>query len=264
MAHRIVRLSKNAKKKELVNEVKWGKDCLVVEYDDPFSFFENISYGDNLRYYVVESFQKRDILGSCVCLQKQFSIGDKLMKVWCFTNLKSHADHRETNPIIILRKIFPSLHNISLRGYIVLLDPQSRNIWEMIKGVTNFPLKIVQYRNKLLVYSLDYTNMKKAHKIIKRYKWSHVCYMKDKREITLRSINKPIKILHLQHGLHSNPTEIERPKKGYLHLFCCLENDPLVSKLEEYDIVTGVTASIFHRGMRGVNWNTILTHDILI
>ena len=68
-----------------------------------------------------------------------------------------------------------------------------------------------------------------------------------------------MKILHLQYGIEN---KIKYPKKNYIHMFCCLQNDPIYYELKSLNITTNITATIIHHGMDNCDWKFILTSDI--
>jgi len=154
-----------------------------------------------------------------------------------------------------------------------IVDPNDNKVVRLtshLKIKNNHGLK---YNGRILIYSLDYQDMCTAMSLIKRLKGN--CFyveLNGIKDLVLKSNNQRMKLLHLNfeknidkvRDIHSL-SKYRKPLKGYTHMFCLHEKDPLVDELMLKGIETNITASLLENGMDDltpVDWDFIQTSEI--
>ena len=125
----------------------------------------------------------------------------------------------------------------------------------------NIPFLNFQNSGFLYIYSMDYDEIQEVRPILERYR-GKVKYLslRGTKDLILKSTGKPMCLLHLQYG--DQAVGGREAMRGYQHMFCCHERDPLYKELKKRGVKTDIMAQIVSLNMSGTDWGFILTSDI--
>ena len=220
-----------------------------------FSFFNRLG-----SIKVATLFDKNNLIGNLIGVLRKIPLDNKYFKTWYLCDLKIDKKYRgDRLSFHIFTKIFKYL-SICNSFYGISMDSQNGN--HMVKIVSKIPFITIKSK-KLLIYKLSYNDMIRVYPIIEKHRGPlSFLSLYKKKDLILKSNNKPMKLLHTQWSPTGEYTGLYKPIKNFEHMFCSPSNDPMSKELERIGITTNVTATIIYYNMNNINWNFILTSDI--
>jgi hypothetical protein len=237
-----------------------GSDYFTIDHGkNYFRFFQRMGL---VKYLIIQSDQTKLIVGTaCTVLR---SHGKNVY--WYLCDLKIEESHRGKG---LTQKLFlhlvKSFITISCRGYLVSMDPDSKQIFHILNGVKSaIPFKL--YATKLFIYSVDVVTMKQIEKFF-QYAFDKVAYLSLNgiKDLVLESTGQPMVLYHLQHSGNAdwqNSIPLDKVPPNATIMFCLPNLSPLKTVLDACNIDTNVTATIMHAGMSFMDWHSLLTSQI--
>jgi len=248
------------------NQHKWNNKVTVFESqlkhmyplnDDKFSidhgpnYFSFFNRLGSVYYYTI--INNKVVKGTCAMILRNIN----KQKVWYMCDLKINEEYR--NRYLLSRLVAYNLFNWyckSNKMYGICMNPCQK-----LTGIVNkFRFFGFKTSGNLIIYMVDYNIMMSLHRILEQYQGS-ISYLSllGIKDLVLQSTNKPMKLLHLQHGKAYNRFHLSYPVKNYKYMFCLHETHQLTVYLKPY---VYASATIVHYNMNNFNWNHILTSDI--
>jgi hypothetical protein len=257
----------NSQLKEFENKLShWyplGEDSFKIDHgSNYFSFFERLG---KPTFAVVKN--NNNIVGLGIGVLRSVHLKQHRKKkntVWYICDLKTDPQHRGRGLTIkmALRNLPKLRHTTKVYGVSMNTPNSDNKIHTLTKKI---PFVKLKEATTLLIYSLNYKNMLKAHNIISQHR-GLISYLNllDIKDLKLKSTGRPMNLVHVQWDSKHDPS-LKRtyyPTQGYTHMFCCPINDPIILKLNELGITTDVTASVLQHNMKKCDWTFIQTSDI--
>jgi hypothetical protein len=191
---------------------------------------------------------------------------------WYICDLKLLPSFRGKN--VITKMMLKSIFKLwtTNKVYAISMDDDDQKENKILKYSQKSPFLNFKSAGKLMIYSVDYTTIINLLPIIKKYKGDvKFTSLLGKKDLILKSTNKPMKLLHvyvdnLQFSVENLKIEKDNyyiePIKDYTYMFCCPSKSEMYEELTKNGITTKITATIIHKNMDDCDWNFILTSDI--
>jgi hypothetical protein len=237
--------------KKLSNWYPIGNDFFNISHGaNYYDFFDRIG-----KLEMIIGTHNNNVIATGCGVLRNMSNGDK---VWYIADLKVDKKHRGKKLSFKLAMKALSFLKQTNKIYAISMNEENKDN-NIIKITKNIPFINMKYGNTLLIYSLDYKQMDKIFPLLQKYRsdisFTSLHMIKD---LTLKSTNKPMNILHLQWS-PKNKIKSFVPIKNYKHMFCLPITDPLIKLL---NIKTDITATIIHNNMDNYDWSFIETSEI--
>lgn len=240
-----------------------GRDRFQISHGaDYFAFFDRMGA---THFFVALEGERVAAAGCGVLRRVPFRRGARPRRTWYLCDLKVHPEFRRRHiPLRMLRAGFCPRYLYAPRGYGISMNPGDGSPNRVVRLVQHWrwsPLRLV---GNLGIYSLDAAAMRDVWEVVERARgplsFSSPRGIKD---IVLESTGQPMPLLHAQFGAERLEGAASRePVAGHVHMLCCLESDPLAAALAERGHAPGATASVVAHGMRGCDWEFVLTSEI--
>jgi hypothetical protein len=244
---------------KLSNWYPIGNDYFKIDHgNNYYSFFERLG---NMN--MVVAVDKDKVVGTGCGILRNIQLNTNYTKndlVWYICDLKIDPKYRGKH--IPLKMLTNSFNKIiySNKIYAITMDNKNKDN-KILRLAKNIP--IVKFKNagKLMIYSVDYETLNKIIHILNKHR-GPISYLSlnGTKDLTLKSNNEHLPILHLQWG--NSKTNILYPIVGYTYMFCCPRNDPMYYELKNNYVKTNITATIIQHSMDNTDWKFILTSDI--
>jgi len=244
--------------KKLSNWYPLGDDFFTIDHGkNYFAFFERLG---EINYQICLN-KNEVVAGLCGILRKIVMNENHnfYTKVWYLCDLKVLENYRNKRlPAKMAKKTALFSYLKAQRGYAVSMNPTGTRILKLAQKFN----KSIKSGGNLLIYSLNYGQITRVHNLLKSV-WGDIKYLSlnGVKDLLFKNTNKPMKILHLQHG-YTKLDGFDEPLFDYTCMLCCHENDKLVNILKSFNITTNISATIIHYNMDESDWKFILTSDI--
>lgn len=240
---------------ESLTEYPYGADFFRIDHGSSyFSFFERL--GEPIFHVAID---EGKVVACAAGVLRCLSDGSS--RAWYLCDLKVHPSYRGQHlPSKLFRKNLLSNYFKCGRGYAISMNP-SGSPNRVIKLIQKFSWLSFRVPGQLNFYSLAWDQMTEYAKAMSEL-IGPLSYLslEGKKDLIMKSTNKRMKLLHIQHGPLAE-SQLGEPQQGAVHMICAVEDSPLDTFLRS-KMAASAQASILAHRMSKMRWDFILTSDI--
>ena len=238
-----------------------GGDRFRIDHgDDYFAFFDRLG---EVRFEVA---LHGDRVVACAAAILRFlpsTNRNGTTPCWYLCDLKVDPQYRgQRIPFRIFKRAFAREYVRCPRVYGISMDSPDHKENRIARLARRFRFVPVRTAGTLCLYSLNEAQMLDLEPLLAKERGA-LSYLSlvNIKDIILQSNGRPMKLMHVQSGPCAQRAE-PRPRAGHKHMFCAMQNDPLVPALTRHGIAIHATATVIEHRMRDFDWRFILTSDI--
>jgi hypothetical protein len=244
--------SYSASLQELENtaEYPYGSDFFKISHGPSyFNFFERM--GEPVFHIAIE---ENKVVACASGVLRRFPKNSSVGSSWYLCDLKVHPDFRDKRiPSKLFRKSIFLNYLRCGRAYAVSMNPADREN-RVIAITQKFPFFPIILAAELNIFSLESDSLEK---IVGPISYLSLC---GKKDLLMKSTNKPMKLIHIQHGPFAE-RQLGAPEQNAKHMICS-PRDSALDRFLRANFAASATASILAHRMSGIDWSFILTSDI--
>lgn len=237
----------------------FGDDRFRIDHGpEYFEFFDRL--GETVCYIATDDF---DLAAIGIAVLRSLPHPNTAAKAWYLCDLKVSPKFRGRGLTTKLFKSgFLSCYLKSSKAYGISMNPSDGRPNPVVKLLGNLPWAPLKVASQLQIYSLDYETMTEASLLLKKYR-GQLTYLSHagRKDLILKSTNTALPLLHAQFGPCADHG-LNEPQKGFAHMFCCLDKDPLIAELKKLNCDPYATAALLHFNLKKCDWNFVLTSDL--